>query len=369
MAFIFGNPNLFVMGTVDQTFYDPATGDVIGYDQVATDVAANYTFDLTDINGFRQSLVMSISQNTRLTGTYTSSAFSLEQRALLSGGDYGYSAVARVCETVTPSGTTLTVTGNPTKFYAQPASDTTGWAYVHKVGDATYEGVNYGIDLTTKTVQGFTATPGEQYQVTYFTQVADAQYATLAAAANPGVVTVHQRWGVYAAQNGSRSNGTLQGYLHFVVPLAMLEGDAGMDGNQTTNTTTAYNWRALEKTDNLPVCDACTQDGSNLAYYIYVPCGGGNESVQALVVPGGAISVAQGSTAQIPVKYVMPDNSLVQPTYSDLDYESDTTAVATVSNAGVVSGATAGSAEVTITLTKADDTTLTTYCNVVVTSE
>ncbi|MBQ0125492.1 MAG: hypothetical protein KBS59_04105, partial [Clostridiales bacterium] len=70
MAFRFGDPNLFVMGTVDQTLYDPNSGDVLGYDKLGNDVAINYTFDLTDITGFRNSLVMSIPQNTRLTGTY-----------------------------------------------------------------------------------------------------------------------------------------------------------------------------------------------------------------------------------------------------------------------------------------------------------
>ena len=29
MAFTFGNKDMFVMGVVDQTLYDPTTGDVI----------------------------------------------------------------------------------------------------------------------------------------------------------------------------------------------------------------------------------------------------------------------------------------------------------------------------------------------------
>lgn len=71
--FTFGNPNLFVQGMVDQTFRDPATGDVVGYDRVGVDAAINYTFQFNEIAaGLNNILVGMIPHTTRLTGTYTS---------------------------------------------------------------------------------------------------------------------------------------------------------------------------------------------------------------------------------------------------------------------------------------------------------
>lgn len=360
MAFTFGNKDMFVMGVVDQTLYDPTTGNIIGYDRLANDVAIQYTFELTDITGFNQSLVMSIPHTTRLTGTYTSAAFSLAQRALLSGSETSYNAVARVCEEITAEGTTLTVTKQPALFYAQPSSDTTGWCYVREKGAATSDGTNYGVDLTTKEVQGFSASSGTTYEVTYFTNMASAEVAPLKAAANPSVVSISQRWAVYAAQNGNKESGTLQGYLYFNVPLAMLEGDAGMDGNQTTNSTTSYNWRALENVTNMPVCDVCGTNTNNLAYYVYVPCGSETQSVSQLVIVGGPMELTANQQEQIPVKYLMPDGSVVQPVFTDLSYESAADGTATVDENGVVKGVAAGNTTVTVTLTRSSGGNLTT---------
>ena len=148
----------------------------------------------------------------------------------------------------------------------------------------------------------------------------------------------------------------------------MLEGDAGINGNQTTNATTLYNWRAFSPSDNMPVCDSCTAANEYGAYYVYVPCDDAKSAVSALIVVGGGVSVAVNGTAQIPVKYLMPDDSIVQPVFSDMQYSipsSDAT-IATVSPSGIVTGKAAGDTEVTITLTKADGSKLTTYCNVTV---
>lgn len=368
MAFTFGNKDMFVMGVVDQTLYDPTTGDVIGYDRLANDVAIEYTFDLTDITGFNESLVMSIPHTTRLNGTYTSAAFSLTQRALLTGSEVSYNGVARVCEEITATGTALTVTQQPALFYGQSAGDTTGWCYVREKGAATADGTNYGVDLTTKEVQNFTATSGKVYEVTYFTQMASAQSAPLKAAANPSVVSISQRWAVYAAQNGNKESGTLQGYLYFNVPLAMLEGDAGMDGNQTTNSTTSYNWRALENVNNMPECDVCGANTNNLAYYVYVPCGDQTQAVQQLVIVGGPMALTVGEEQQIPVKYLMPDGSVVQPVYTDLSYQSAQNSIATVDANGVVEGATAGDTTITVTLNRSSGGNLTTVAVVNVTA-
>lgn len=369
--FNFGDKRLIVQGVVEQTMFDPITGNIIGYDNVGNDVALNYTFELSEVTGgFQNQLVGMIPHTTRLTGTYTSAAFSLHQRALLSGGTIEYGGVVPLCKVIKATGTTLTIpTSDVTlaKAYSQPASDTMGWCQVRVHGSTSYQGANYYVNLETGVIQNFTATDGTSYDVFFYGVNASAQVLGMSASANPSVVSIRQKWGVYAKQNGQAGQGTLQGYLYVEVPRAMLNGDAGLDGNQTTNTTTNYNWTAVTPDNDVPACADCGDDAENLMFYVYAPCGDPNESVVALTVIGSGIAIASGETAQIPVKLVMPNDTILQPLYSSLTY-SKTGSGFTVSDSGVVTGTSAGSGTVSISLTKSDGTVLTTTCPVTVTA-
>lgn len=325
--FQFGNPNLFAQGVVEQTLYDPATGNVVGYDRLASDVAVNYTFDFSEIAaGFQNQLVGLIPHTTRMSGTYTSAAFSLEARALLSGGTAQYGAIAPVCETITATEIGgdqygLRVSKTPSRSYAQDATDPYCWCQVREHGVSTYSGQNYGVDPTTKVVQGFAPVSGKEYDVFYFTVLAQARSLGMSAAADPSAVTVQQKWGIYASQNGNKKSGTLQGFLYVIVPLAILEGDGGINGNQTTNATTSYNWRAITSNDNIPSCNSCERNDNNYAYYVYVPCGNGaNNEIVGMYVVGGTIELS-GVTprVQVPLRYEMNDGTTVLVTdYLDI---------------------------------------------------
>lgn len=372
-----GDPNIFLKGIVEQIYYDPTTGHIIGYDNVATDGAIETNVNLQEITGgFGNPVVGVIPDSTRMTGTYTSAAFSLHTRQMITGGNLHYNAVSPVCETITATGTTLTVSKTPAKHYAQPLSDVKAWCYVKPVGAANYMGTNYGVDITTKQVN-YTAVTGQSYEVFYFTENQSARVLELPDMFNPSVVTISQKYGVYAKQNSTVSHGTLQGYLYVVIPRAILNGNAGVSANQTDAATTDGSWMALSPDQNMMVCDDCANASKTFAYYIYVPCGGETAAVADLAVIGGGVSVKVNETAQIPVVYVMPDGSTQTPTYTNLTYAIGSTA-ATVSTPskdskaqvdvnGQVKGLAAGASEVTITLVKGDQT-FETYCNVTVTS-
>lgn len=372
-AFKFGDANLFVKGIVEVQIFDPVTGNIIGYDKVARDGSITSSVNMSEITGgIGNPVLLAVPDTTRLSGTLTSQAFSLRQRALASGSNITYDGIAPVSEEITATGTTLTVTNTPAKYYGQLPSDTTAWCYVREKGAASYLGVNYGVDITTKQVQGFTATSGKTYQVFYFTN-ASAETLTLSSNFIPDIATLQYKFNVYAKQGGSVNNGTLHGVLYFVVPRAQFGGDVGISANQTDNATTSYDWTALAETDNMPAASSCINNSSPYAYYIYVPCQGTKALVEALTVIGGAVAVSATSgaanhTKQIPVKYVMPDGSLAQPTYADLEFTSEAVGTATVNDDGVVTGVATGDTEITITLQKPDNTTLTTYCNVSVTA-
>lgn len=372
-----GDANTFLKGIVEQIYYDPTTGNIIGYDNVATDGAIETEVNLQEITGgFGNPVVGVIPDSTRMTGSYTSAAFSLHTRKLITGGNLHYGGVTPVCEVVTAVGTTLTVTKTPAKHYAQPAADEMAWCYVKPVGAAGYQGTNYGVDISTKQVN-YTAIAGQNYEVFYFVENSSSQVLELPDMFNPSVVTISQKYGVYAKQNSTVSHGTLQGYLYVVVPRAILNGNAGVSANQTDAATTDGSWMALSPDQNSLVCEDCANATKTFAYYIYVPCGGETAAVEDLAVIGGGVSVKVGATAQIPVVYVMPDGSTQTPTYTNLTYTiGENTAVegtpakdtnAQVDVNGQVKGLAAGSSEVEISLIKGEKT-LKTYCNVIVTA-
>lgn len=363
-----GEPNLFVKGIAEVTVTDHKSGNIIGFDKVASEGSITSSVNMGEIvGGIGSPLLMTIPDTTRITGSLSSQAFSLEQRALTSGGEITYGGVAPVCEHITASTSSLIVTGTPTKHYAQAAEDTTGWCYVRVHQGGAYMGTNYRVDLVTKKVENFVAEVGKEYDVFYFVNNASAKVLELSSNFKPSVASISYKFEVYAQQNGSVGNGTRVGFLYFHVPRAQFGGDVGISANQTTAANTDYSWNALAAVDNMPSCEGCEEDGSPYAYYVYVPCGAADQGVDALAVVGGGVTVKNGATVQIPIKYVVNDN-LVQPVYSDLTYTSATTSTATVDTNGVVTGKSVGTANVTIQYTKKDNTVLKTTCVVTVTA-
>lgn len=368
-AITLGNPNLYLKGIAETTFTDPSTGNIVGYDNVGSESAVTASVNLQEIaGGMANGLAGVLPDTVRLSGTYTSQAFSLETRRLITGGKLAYNAVAPVSETITASGASLTVSRTPAKHYGQAASDTNCWCYVREHGAATYAGTNYEVSPLTNTIVNFVAENGKQYDVYYFSANPSALGLEIPEVYNPVNVTVSVKFGVYAKQNNSVSGGTLQGWLYVVVPLAILNGDAGVSASQTANATTDMNWMAMSPDGTALFSTDCSSAAGALAYYIFVPCGDATNEVQALVVPGGGVSVAASETVQLPVKYLMPDDSLVQPSYTEMTYSSASTGVATVSSNGVVTGVSEGTSVITVTLTRADGTTLTTTAIATVTA-
>ena len=367
ITFTFGDPSLIVQGIVEQTMYNRATGDVVAYDRIATEGSINYTFEVNEVTGgFLAPLVGLIPHSARLTGSYTTQGFSLAQRALQTGGALSYGGVAPFCEQITANSSTLTVTGNPRKSLAQFESDTTGWCQVREHGATSYPGVNYEIDLSTKQVVNFVATSGKTYDVFYTADYTSAQVLALPGAPDPAYVSVVRKYGVYKTQNGKAAQSTLAGYMYVIVPNAMLGGDAGIDANQTTAATSALTWTAVSASETVPSCDDCNAASDPLGFYTFVPCGDPKQDVQALAIVGGTVSVVGGVTnPQMPVKYVMKDDTLVQPVYSDLSFVSADTGVVTVDANGVLTGHSEGTTTVTVTLTK-ESGNLTAVANVTV---
>lgn len=251
----------------------------------------------------------------------------------------------------------------------EPPDGTVYRAYVRESGVSGYTGEAYGVDAKTRKVVGFVPEEGKTYEVTYYTHNASASMLPIPTMWNPVVMTVQVKYGVYAKQGvGDKENrGVLKGWLYFIVPRAILTADAGVNASQTGTATTDGSWMALtNKAENLPMCADCDGSSDPMAYYVYVPCGDTNESVVAILSVGGGMVLSPGQKKQLPIKLLMPDDTLAQPDFTTLNYLSDDDAVATVNTNGEVTGVGTGTTIINTSLALADGTVLSCKTMVVV---
>ena len=364
----FGNTSLFVKGAAEQIFFDPATGNIVGYDRTATDCATTTSVNLTEVTGgIGNKLIQVLPDTARISGTYTAQAFSLQTRAAIMGGNVAYDAVSTMCEKIKSTSETLTIAGNPAPAPGENATDAAYWCFVSKIGGNT-RGTNYGVDPVTKQVQGFFAEVGKIYEVTYYAHKTSARSLAVPSQWNPVMMTVQIRFAVYARQGYGDAQGVRAGWLIFVAPRCILNADAGIDGTQTGNATTGGSWLALStRGENLPQVN-CADGKAPCAYYVYVPCENPNDGVFDVVSVGEGLTLGAGQTEQLPIKLVMGDDQLVQPDFATLGYYSENEAVAMVSNKGIVTGVSAGETFIRTFLNKSTGAQITCRTRVVVTN-
>lgn len=322
----FGEKHLYAKGMVDTMVIDPATGNIIGYENTPTDFASSSSMnDFTIEGGFGNTQLAVIPDTFRLTGTMTAQAFSLEQRSLVTGGTVAFGGVVPACETVTASGTTISVTKTPVKHYAQPAGDTYAWCYVREHGAAEYMGTNYGVDISTKQIQNFTATSGTKYDVTYYISNPSAKVLPIKSVVAPKVASVVQRFAMYSAEGTNLSGASLAGYLYLIVPRVQFTGNVGIEGSQTANSTTDYAWSAISNEDAMTTalsCPDCSNFGTDYAYYVWAPCGDIAQNIAGFVIAGGDITITTSMlpyTGKVRVAYVMNDGSMQVAPISDFN--------------------------------------------------
>ena len=274
------------------------------------------------------------------------------------GGHIAYDAVAQYCETVTADSATLKVSRTPARSLGEDPKDEFYWCYVRPIEAKTSSGVNVNVDPESREVLNYAAEIGERYEVSYFVHNVSARTLDVPTVWNPVMMTVQQKYGVYARQNGSAENGIFRGWLYFVAPRAILNADAGINATQTSNAPTAGHWIALPGTpDNMPFCD-CDATAHPIAYYVYVPCSGENDAVTNVVSIGNGLALRPGQTKVLPIKLVMPDDSLIQPDYATLNYISEDDSIATVSGDGIATGISEGTTVIHSYVTKSDNTTM-----------
>lgn len=359
------NSSLYVKGTADLWAHDVRTGDLLGYTNKIDSSKLSTSCNAGAITaGLGAPVVINIPDGSAFKGEVTAADFSLSARRLATGGTLRYNGTVPYRENITAKDSALKVSRKPVPAYGESVDN---GCYSCYVGN---DGKNYGVDPNSKEVQGFVAEIGKTYCVLYYVTIASAQELSIPTNFSPVVARVTVKMAVYQAQGNSDKNGSLAGYLYAFIPRAQfIDGDAGVEGSQTTPANTTWNFSALayDKTD--AECSECANDQSVFGYMVYVPCGDTTQEVEGIIVMRGKVVVKAGAKAQTPVYYVMPDKSVITPDYSDLTFimkkngTVDST-VAKVDDDGVVTGVAEGEAELEITLTSNDS--VQTVCKVVV---
>lgn len=359
----FTDDRLYAKGTCNVILSDVNTGDI--YYQSDKMSTGNFTtsVNLNEIRaGLGNPIAAMIPSDSQLQVDFDAADFSLWAKSAQLGATFGYSAPVPMCQTVKATTSTLTIDvslGAPVAQLGQK----TPVCYVQEVGASSLmatDGTAYEVDAATGDIDGFTATATKTYKVWYYVQKVSAQLATISSFIDPKVVRLEAQIAVYSNRGGNAlSNGTRVGWLYVVIPFLKMQGDATITGDQTNADTTKISGQAIAYDKDF-VSDTCSDcDSSTFGYLIYSPDDAA-KSIMGLAVIGGVVTVTESETAQIPVKIVMIDGSLVTPSDYATGFSytlSGAPTGTTVSTAGVISaGSTAGDCECEIEYTVGTDT-------------
>ena len=346
------NKYLFAKGTCNVVVSDPNTGKIDYQSNKVQTAQLTTSVNMNEIRaGLGNAIAIQLPSDSAVNLELTAADFSLKTKAMQLGSTVVYNAAVPTCEVIEATGTTLTIDADATAVAPQGFSKA-----ICYVNDGTSDASTaYEIDENNQVV-GFTATNGNTYKVYYWVMNASAQQLTAYSVFAPAVKHVTIQIAVYSnAGTSSAQQSSLVGWLYCIVPRMQFSAKADTDGSQTSNDVSALSGTALTY-DPEGGEEVCTDCGlSELAYWVYVPNGDALQSVQSLAVIGGGLSLVNGTSAQIPVRFFMDDGSLIVPDYSLMTYTPASSAIATVSATGLVTAAGVGSTTISVELT-ADNT-------------
>lgn len=305
--------------------------------------------------------------------TFTSADYNEYAAAASAGADVTYGAPVETCQTVTASGTSISIDVSGSTPVAGPGMNGI-YCYVQEIGapsPMSSGGVAYTLNPSTGAVTGFTATNGKSYMVTYYETQANASLTTYTTDFNSDVVRFVYRRPIYTNYDPATSSGDLWGWKINIIPYLKLNpSTATENGSQTAFTTTAITGRAISYDDTVVTggCDDCNLTGTPLMYSITAPCDAtvGIDGVVGIL--GGTVALNVGDTFQLTPGVVVNNKLSYSVAPSEFTFTSASTGVASVGqHTGVLTGVSAGTSKVTISLT-VGTTTYTDYIDVTVTA-
>lgn len=359
MAYATNKTPVYAKGTMDVWLFNPATFSLDFYSNKVQTNSLTTSTNMGEINGsLRNPVLLNLPDSAKVELQITAATSSLESRALSVGGELTYNGIIPVMETVTlGSDGPITVSQTPVAPYGADKP----YAFVDKTG------VAYEVDDEDLEVVGFTGEAGKTYCVRYFVKAASAHQLRIASNFEPNIEICMIRMPLYTTQGNGSTQGTRWGDRYIWIPRMQFTGNAPIKGDQTDADAEDLSGSALPY-EEAAAEGVCLDEASfALAYVVDMPAAGALASVKGLAVVGGAMSLKNGATAYVPVKYVMEDGTLAQPRYAELTFATEDTTHFTVGeHTGLVTGTGVGSGEITVSVT--EDSTISTVLNVTVTA-
>lgn len=275
-------------------------------------------------------------------------------KAAAVGASISYGAPVMTCQTVTASGTSISIGTDAGTPVAGPGMED-AVCYVQEIGaasDVVLGGVAYPVDASTGAISGFVSESGKSYLVSYYVSQANASMTTITTDIKGEVVRFVLARPIYTNYNPNTNSGDLYGWLYEIVPRLQLTADgASNSGGQTAYTTTGITGRAIAyDAETISAgCDDCAFAGAPLMYRIIVPCDETSGVEGILGALGGEVTVASGSTVALDPAVIVNGKLSYSVPVSEFAFTSSATSVATVGeHTGVVTGASTGSADITV---------------------
>lgn len=314
----FTDSRLYAKGIGEAICTDKTTGQILYFSNKFQTGNVTPSVTIGEIRaGLGNAIATTLPSDASVNVEFTAADFNLWAKAAQMGAMLRYNAPVMVCQTVTANGTALSIDITEGTPVAQKGFSKI-FCYVQEVNAASpiaTGGVSYDLNPTTGAVTGFTATSGKTYKVFYFVNKATAQIATITTAMDPKVVHFIATVAVFSTASGSAQNeGTRVGTLYIIIPSLKFGANGGVTGDQTSNDTTSLSGQAIAYDPDVITdgCDECTGAGSDLAYYIYQPCGSGVEEIEGIVASIGGISLKASSNYQMQPRIAMKNGELVK---------------------------------------------------------
>lgn len=288
-----------------------------------------------------------------LEANITDALFNLQYLALNVGGEVVIGGSSLVTETVTAGSGTLTVQGTPVAF---GSAGTVGW--YTPAGQEDWAPLTFEGKVATATV-----TSGTDYCVRYNATDSGIQEFVVPSAIIPSEVHLVMTYPLFAGGTSPEAISTSSqvGELIVDIPRFQFAGNVELSLTSSGAATSNLSGSALASYTTANCNDMGTYGTVKQKIY------GGNwyDDLTTIAVDGGNFSIANGATKKLKVIGIFKNGTGIIDN-SKLTFTSSASSTASVSNAGVVTGAATGSANITITVT--EKTSVATMVGVTVTA-
>lgn len=344
------------VGTVQ--LFDTATNALILTSKTLTEEGLNFSSTAEEARGGAGNALLGKYYHDSTFGlTLTDQLFDLQYLALNCGGSIQASSDVMTNEQVTIGvANTLTVAKTPVEFNGAVI----GWAKKANQDDTHYQLVTF----TGKNASIDGAQVGDVYCVKYFFNDASARKFVVNTAYIPATVHAIATFPLFKAGTSSESytSSSQIGEIQVDIPTFQLEGAQELSLTSGGISTASLNGSALSTFSGNGGCS----DGGYYAIITEVIYGKSAwDNVVSLAVADSDIDLAVGETQTLKVYAIYSDGTV--PSVIDnsmLTFTSSSDTVATVSNTGLVTAASAGSANIEIVAT--DNNNLSAYAVVTV---